>query len=513
MQIINCLYEDYLTVRAMLIRIFDPEGRMLPSKNIWGFYLADLNYVPFRIEKYVKKVRDGMIKIEVPDRPFQVFILFNIPNFGRAYIPADNEGVGYDDTYKEINLNVELARTRYSKIIHELNKCDSKRYVFSDEFYTRLRAMEKELELAEKASSEKEKAVHAIKALSNGMWAGEMLAFEKAKQDIERHGRREGFLFGCNFFGHPRLGEKYDKFFKEIFNYATIPFYWAFFEPEKGKKKWKITDEMVSWLRKENIKIKGHPLVWFYEPAGIPKWIKGRSYEEVCAAIEKRIEEIVKRYEGKIYAYDVINEAHDWANDLDYSRKQLLEITELACNVVKENDPNAVRIINNCCIWGEYVAYGKDYRRKVKRNMWTPLEYVKACIERGIDFDYIGLQLYYPERDMFEISLMLDRYAELGKPIHITELAVSSSNTKDENSFLKEPPGLWHEPWNEKVQADWVEQFYTICYSKPYIEAITWWDLADKGHFWPHGGLLRPDFTPKEAYFRLKKLIERWSSL
>jgi len=494
----------------MLIRIFDHKGERLPLKGIAGFYLADLNYVPFRIERYVKKVSDGLIEIEAPERPFQIFILFNIPGFGRAYIPADNEGVGYDDTYEEINLNVELAKTRYFKVIRELKDSETRRYTFSDSLYARLESMKKEIELMERETDEKEKAIHAMKALSDGMWAGEILVFEKAKQDIEKLGRREEFLFGCNFFGHPRLGEKYDELFKELFNYATIPFYWAFFEPEKGKKRWYITDEMVSWLTKNGIKVKGHPLVWFYEPAGIPKWVKGMSYEEVCDAIEHRIEEIVKRYEGRIYAYDVINEAHDWANDLDYSRKQLLEVTELACKVVKENDPNAVRIINNCCIWGEYVAYGKDYRRKVKRTLWTPLEYVKACIERGIDFDYIGLQLYYPERDMFEIALMIDRFAKLGKPIHITELGVSSSNTKDKEAFIKDPPGLWHEPWNEKVQADWIEQFYTICYSKPYVEAVTWWDFADKGHFWPHGGFLRPDLTPKESYFRLKELIRKW---
>jgi hypothetical protein len=52
-------------------------------------------------------------------------------------------------------------------------------------------------------------------------------------------------------------------------------------------------------------------------------------------------------------------------------------------------------------------------------------------------------------------------------------------------------------------------EFYTICCAKPLIEAITWWDFADDGHFWPHGGFLRPDYTPKESYTRLKAFIER----
>jgi GH35 family endo-1,4-beta-xylanase len=113
---------------------------------------------------------------------------------------------------------------------------------------------------------------------------------------------------------------------------------------------------------------------------------------------------------------------------------------------------------------------------------------------------------------MFEINRQLDRYSKLGKPIHITELGVSSATTRDEKSYLKAPEGLWHAPWSEKVQADWVEQFYTLCYSKPYIQAITWWDFADRGNFWPHGGLLQADMTPKEAYHRLANLIKEWKS-
>jgi hypothetical protein len=43
------------------------------------------------------------------------------------------------------------------------------------------------------------------------------------------------------------------------------------------------------------------------------------------------------------------------------------------------------------------------------------------------------------------------------------------------------------------------------------VEAITWWDLADKGSFIPHGGLLRPDLIPKEGFNRLLSLRNRWT--
>lgn len=69
----------------------------------------------------------------------------------------------------------------------------------------------------------------------------------------------------------------------------------------------------------------------------------------------------------------------------------------------------------------------------------SPYEYLQTCLKSDISFEVIGLQLYYPDQDMFEINRLLERFSQLGKPIHITELGVSSSNQKDENSYFKEP--------------------------------------------------------------------------
>jgi hypothetical protein len=54
-----------------------------------------------------------------------------------------------------------------------------------------------------------------------------------------------------------------------------------------------------------------------------------------------------------------------------------------------------------------------------------------------------------------------------------------------------------------------VEQFYTICYSKPQVQAVTWWDFSDPA-FTRDGGLVDEKFLPKEAYERLKRLIASW---
>jgi hypothetical protein len=111
-----------------------------------------------------------------------------------------------------------------------------------------------------------------------------------------------------------------------------------------------------------------------------------------------------------------------------------------------------------------------------------------------------------------EIERMLDRFASFQKPIHITEIATASEPGPDPNSMRPNTtaPG-WHGPWSEETQSEWLEAIYTLVYSKPQFEAITWWDLADiPGHFWPHGGLLHADLSPKRAYTRLGELQKDW---
>ena len=64
----------------------------------------------------------------------------------------------------------------------------------------------------------------------------------------------------------------------------------------------------------------------------------------------------------------------------------------------------------------------------------------------------------------------------------------------------------WHNEFSESVQADWVEAVYTIAYSKPWVEAISYWDFNGKGH----DGFVQEDGTPRESYRRLKNLRGKW---
>jgi GH35 family endo-1,4-beta-xylanase len=234
------------------------------------------------------------------------------------------------------------------------------------------------------------------------------------------------------------------------------------------------------------------------------------------AHVHDRVFREVSTYRDRIGTWDIINEAHDWANCYEYSHDQLVELTRTAADAAREADPGCTRIVNSCCVFGEYVASGRGHQSKDARQLVAPYQYVDRLLRDGVGFEVVGLQLYYTGFDLFEHKRLFDRFARFGKPIHITEVAVPSAMGPDEKSHFKDPNavrnmGIWRRPWDETVQADWVEGFYTICSAHPAVEAVTWWDFSDQpNHFFPHGGLLRESGEPKEAYHRLRDLLIKW---
>jgi GH35 family endo-1,4-beta-xylanase len=494
------------------VRVYDPKGEPLPESALQGLFLFESDGDRNPLPHLKRDVSTGCVRFEAPAVPFGCSLLLNVELFGTVRLYADAEGKGYR-AGQEVVLNRELVSSRLAAVGKAIEQARSEGAVLLPVVSARMERARSLLRQADAAATNPKRATPlAMTSLRELLWAGEEVVLARARHAIARRGARKGFLFGCNFFGYPEQGEVYAEKFAALFNFATLPLYWRSFEPEEGKPRFGPVDTRLARLEKAGVAAKGHPLCWFHE-AGCPTWMQGRSFDQWREGHRQRITEIVNRYRGRIRVYDVINEAHDWGNEPQFSQDQLLEMTRVAADATRAADPKAVRVVNNCCLFGEYVADGRTYKGKQPRTLRTPLQYLRAALKASVDFDAVGMQVYYPEHDLFEIARLLDRFAALGKPLHITELGVSSKDERDDQAIGKEPSkAYWHAPWTEGIQAAWIEQFYTLCYAHPAVEAVTWWDFTDAGgHFWPHGGFLRPDGQPKESYHRLQQLIRGWS--
>jgi len=490
----------------LLVRAFEPDGTPVGTDRFKTFLLTDSDGQPYHL--LPKAGADGTASIELPPGKFEMMMVLPVRDFGQVYLYADNRGALYAPSATgELLLNYEFARSRAAFVRRYMETARAEGVVFTSGASDRLSQGEAALE---KASGSREAAVragHSNDSLADTMWAGEMAALERAQHRIMHNGPRPGFLFGCNAFGYAK-SDAYARLYRELLNYGTVPFYRASTEKVEGQTDYSAVAAILADMAGTGIVAKGHPLVWFHH-AGIPEFLKTKSWVEIQQSCREYILRSVGRFRWRIHAWDVINEAHDWANELGFDQQQLLDLSRLAAETTRMADPTAFRVVNSCLPWGEYSASGQSYHGVMRQPIRTPFQYYKALEDRRVSYDAVGLQLYNPMRDMLEIERLVERFFTLGKAVHITELGVPAADPT-ENSMGTE--NVWHgQAWSQQVQADWVEQFYTLCYSKPEVQAITWWDFADPA-FIQNGGFVDEKLQPKESYNRLKRLIASWKT-
>jgi len=456
---------------------------------------------------------------------FGINVRWNVEGFGFIYMTADNGGNFYDlpsiGKTKEFNLNYELAKSRLVKNRERYEQFVKDGYKPGRDVKAYLDLSEEYFHDSERVSADEWKRARlAQKSLFYSMWGGEKLELDKAEKDILRMGNREKFFTGCDTKGYPHMDKDYFlDMFSDVFNYATITHYLPRFEKEEGKYTYLDRDEQVRELSKRGITIEGRPIFWADECCS-PQWLIDKSYPELLKYVEKHTREVVGHYGDKMYAWEIINEAHDFGNVLKLKPDQMVEIAGLIAEVAKDTAPNVHRLINNCCLQADYVQLVDWSQFDEKFDIITPHRFIKMCHEAGVDFTITGQQLYfqYTNRDLADNIRMTERLKKYGRPVQITEIGTTAGPTKESimsgEMGLPELPYPWHRHWDEELQAEWLEQIYTIFYGKNWVEAINWYDFVDPYSFIQNGGMLSsPKGQARPVYERLKSLRKHWKSL
>lgn len=459
---------------------------------------------------------------------FGINVRWNVEPFGTLYLTADRGGEFYElpaaGKSATLNLAFELAESR---VVRNRSRADVFRqqgWKPSGEAQSFTDLSETYLEDARKASASSDKCAElSQKSLLYALWASEKMELEKAGLAIRRTGYRPQFFFGCDARAYFQMNvQLFLSQFTEIFNYATITHYLVggglidTFEAVRGHERFTLRTALFDDLRARNITVEGRPLFYFY-PTTTPKWLKNMSYKELLKFVVTHTRHLVSHYGDGMYAWEIVNELHDWANECQLNHEQTIEVTRLACEVARETNPKVLRLINNCCLFGNYVQTRKWVDLDAKYPQRTPFQFVQQLIDAGVDFNILGVQVYFPDRDLADISLIIEKFGNLGKPVYITEAGVTSGPTRRSVELgtlgLPSESYAWHRPWDESLQAQWVEDLYTLAYSKPFVHAISWYDFVDPYSWIPDGGLLAsPDGTKKQAFHRLARLQKQWKS-
>lgn len=462
------------------------------------------------------------VRVQKAPAGMRLYALWDAGKFGKVIVEADNGGVGYNAMDADYYLlNSEITRTRARKLSEAYKDAKLKGYLISAELAGEIETALTQSQEAEETKDETEKAKLADAALEKLLFANEKLVLERAQQDIVKYRMSDvtikavdgsgnavsgasievkqisnDFLFGHNAMAR---NSDYRDLFADTLNFATIPFYLGGLAPKLNEYQWEKLENTVKWEIEHGKKCKGHPLTWFFEKTN-PDYFKAMNWEQTVEFCKENTRKNIEHFKGTIDMWDVINEAHGWANG-GYTQKQMDELTDIVTRVAKETNPNAAIAVNTCLPLGQYVQWDEEERS-------TPYEYFDRLNKMHVPYDIIGLQMYngiaspFPTCDITEMSDIIDRFSKLGKPIHITEFSVPS----DAHDW-----GYWHSnKWDEQSQAEYVKAFYTMAFSKPDVGAITWWCLWDAATWVKTTGILREDKSGKPAYSVLQDLIRSW---
>ncbi len=486
-------------MQTVKIRLDGPGGLAMPEKVLKTVYASAMDFEPD--ERRMRITPDGTVELQVSAKPYMIHAKITVPLYGTLWVMADNLGQGYTGDF--VDFVSEATRTY---ITHAQRFADG--IQLSPETDGHLRAA---IELEHLANRGQDTPNNRLYALSNAMYAAEGALVERSRQKIFAAPRKD-LKLGCNFSRFTAPSSRYAKFFAEAFDFATLPFYPGRTVPQKDKYDYAYIDKCLGFLQEKHITPKGHPL-WFGNQGSNPKWLFGLPYPELRKEAYKIAKHHVSTYKGVVNVWDSMNEAHDWANCFELNQEQLVDLTRATTDALREANDQATSIVNICLPFAEYVAGRYNCYGALPEHLRSPLSYFKTILAEGIDFDVVGIQLYFPARDMVAVSLMLDAFAALGKPIHITEMGVNGGfrekgNTGSGWSQMDMSDGTWHGGWNERTQADWLEQFYTIAAARDEIQALTWWDFIEPS-FSGNGAFLYEDENPREMYFRLLALKDR----
>lgn len=250
-------------------------------------------------------------------------------------------------------------------------------------------------------------------------------------------------------------------------------------QPKENQFFWKDADSIVAFAVRNNLFVRGHTLLWHQQT---PDWMfidnSGNtvSKEILLQRLKNHITTIVNRYKGKIYSWDVVNEAISDRRD-EYLRKSPWldiigeEYIAKAFQWAHEADPNAELYYN------DYNEISPVKREKIFR-------LVKSLKDAGVPIHGLGLQGHWAvnEPTKEQLDSTLNRFSQLDVKLKITELDISVyPKEHDARERRAEDAITDFTAEREAKQAEvYSYSFELFRKYKNVISGVTFWNISDR---------------------------------
>ncbi|MFG2108849.1 endo-1,4-beta-xylanase [Micromonospora chersina] len=201
---------------------------------------------------------------------------------------------------------------------------------------------------------------------------------------------------------------------------------WDATEPSQNQFNYTSADRIVSHAQANGMRVRGHALAWHSQQPG---WAQNLSGTALRQAMVNHITQVATHYKGKIYAWDVVNEA--FADSGGVRRDSNLQRTgddwiEVAFRTARAADPGAKLCYND---------YNSDNWTWAKTQ--AVYNMVKDFKARGVPIDCVGLQSHFNSGSPYPSNYRttLQNFAALGVDVQITELDIEGSGTTQATTY------------------------------------------------------------------------------
>jgi len=268
-------------------------------------------------------------------------------------------------------------------------------------------------------------------------------------------------------------------------------------------------DKLIEYGKKYNIKVNGHTLIWHSQ---LPTFARNiQSVDSFKSFFTNHINTIAGRYNGKVFSWDVVNEA---LNE-DGSMRKSIFLNKLGEDFVTD----AFRLAQAAAPQTE--LYYNDYNNEQPAKRAGCIALIKKIQAAGVRIDGVGIQGHWhagkiPLKDIEESII---QYGALGIKVMITELDIEvlprnfqgaevSQRIKSDPSLNPYVNGL-PDSIQQKLANDYASLFKLFLKHKNIVTRVTFWGVTDGQSWlngWPVPGrtnyplLFDRNYNPKPAF-------------
>lgn len=285
--------------------------------------------------------------------------------------------------------------------------------------------------------------------------------------------------------------------------------------PQWDKYNFDLADKLVDYAKRNDLKVTAIPLVWHSQ---IPEFLgKLKDADSLRQYVTDHITTVAGRYDGKLYSWEVVNEA---LNE-DGSLRNSIFLQKLGSDYFVE----AFRLAQKAAPHTK--LYYNDYNIELPQKRAGAIEIIKKIQAAGVRIDGVGIQGHWHVDNvpMEYIEQSIKEFSALGVEVAFTEIDLSvlpnpwgRTNSADVSRTAQYKAQM--NPYTEGLP-DSMQQTLAIAYAKLFnlflkykdqISRVTFWGVTD-GHSWlndfPVPGrtnyplLFDRQYNPKPAFYEV----------